>query len=67
VSPGWSMPGGASMRFGLYGGSRRISEGKGRGVPRDRLWALRGSHFRQQREQGVLFLRVETGEQPGGV
>ena len=33
----------------------------------DRLGAVRQSHFREQREQGALFLRVEVGEQAGGV
>ena len=31
------------------------------------LRAVRQSHFREQREQGALFLRVEVGEQAGGV
>jgi hypothetical protein len=33
----------------------------------DRLRAVRQSHFREQREQGALFLRVEVAEQAAGV
>ena len=44
--------------------SGRLGSGE---LHRDGLWELRFSHFPQQHEQGVLFLRVETVEQPGGV